>query len=279
MELGVGLPAVVPGTSADLILRWARDADAANFSTLGVHDRLAWDGFECLGVLNAAAAVTERIRLASLVLIAPLRPATLIASQAAAIQRLAQGRLTLGVGIGPRRDDYEAAGAAFGTRGRRLEDQLHELHQLWDAGLTRPRLLVGGGGDAALARMARHSDGYVHGGGPARAFKSAADRALTAWYDAGRTGQPRLVGTGYFALGGAEAEGKEFLRRYYRFVGPFAERIADGILTGKAEIEELAAGYAEAGCDELVLFPTVPRLDQLERLAEVAKGPASLGSR
>jgi alkanesulfonate monooxygenase SsuD/methylene tetrahydromethanopterin reductase-like flavin-dependent oxidoreductase (luciferase family) len=268
VELGVGLPSVVPGASADLILGWARDADAGRFSSLGVHDRLAWDGFECLGVLNAAAAVTERIRLASLVLIAPLRPAMLIASQAAAIQRLSQGRLTLGVGIGPRRDDYEAAGAAFGTRGRRLEDHLHEWHQLWDAGLDRPRLLVGGGGDAALARMARHAEGYVHGGGPARAFKTASDRALAAWYDAGRPGRPRLVGTGYFALGGAEAEGREFLRRYYRFVGPFAERIADGLLTSREAIAELSAGYAEAGCDELVLFPTVASIEQLHLLAE-----------
>ena len=85
-------------------------------------------------------------------------------------------------------------------------------------------------------------------------------------------GRPRLVGTGYFALGGAESEGKEFLRRYYRFVGPFAERIADGLLTSPEAIAELAAGYAEAGCDELVLFPTVAAIEQLELLAEIVKG-------
>jgi alkanesulfonate monooxygenase SsuD/methylene tetrahydromethanopterin reductase-like flavin-dependent oxidoreductase (luciferase family) len=275
LEIGVGLPAVVPGASADLLLEWAREADAGPFSSLGVHDRLAWDGFECLGVLNAAAAVTERIGLASLVLIAPLRPAALIASQAAAIQELSQGRLTLGVGIGPRRDDYEAAGAVFGTRGRRLEEQLHEFRRQWDMGLARPRLLIGGGGDAALARMARHAEGYVHGGGPARAFKSAVDRVLTAWYDSGRPGSPRLVGTGYFALGGRQAEGRDFLRRYYRFVGPFAERIADGVLTSGEAIGELRAGYAEAGCDELVLFPTVPALEQLKLLAETVGGAGS----
>lgn len=267
MEIGVGLPAVLPDASADLLLEWAREADAGPFSTLGVHDRLAWDGFECLGVLNAAAAVTERIRLASLVLIAPLRPAALIANQAAAIQELSQGRLTLGVGIGPRRDDYEAAGAAFGSRGRRLEEQLHEFRGHWDSGLARPQILIGGGGDAALARMARHAEGYVHGGGPTRAFKSAADRALAAWYDAGRPGKPRLVGTGYFALGGREEEGRVFLRSYYRFVGPFAERIADGILRSREEINELVAGYAESGCDELVLFPTVASIEQLHLLA------------
>jgi len=192
----------------------------------------------------------------------------LIARQAAAIQDLSGGRLTLGVGIGPRQDDYRAAGADFGTRGRRLEEQLHELRGYWDSGLARPRLLVGGGGDAALARMARHAEGYVHGGGPARAFKGAADRVLAAWYDAGRPGRPRLVGTGYFALGGRKGEGRDFLRHYYRFVGPFAERIAAGILTSRAEVDELAAGYAEAGCDELVLFPTVAAIEQLHLLAE-----------
>ena len=262
MEIGVGLPAVVPGATPELIEQWAREADAGPFSSLGCHDRLAWESIDCLTALLIAARATTRIRLASLVLIAPLRDPEVIAKAAAAI---GARRFTLGVGIGPREDDYLAAGADFHSRGRRLEEQLQVLPGLMVA--ARPELLVGGGGDAALDRMARLSDGYVHGGGPARAFKGAADRALAAWYDNGRTGKPRLVGTGYFALGGAEAEGKEFLRRYYRFVGPFNERIADGVLTNRAEIEELAGGYAEAGCDELVLFPTVPRLQQVELLA------------
>jgi len=261
LEVGVGLPAVVPGATLELIRDWAREAEAGPFSSLGCHDRRAWEAIDCFTALEAAARSTTRIRLASLVLIAPLRTAAEIVEAA----RSVGDRLTLGVGIGPREDDYLAAGAEFHSRGRRLEEQLRELPGLWPG--PAPELLVGGGGDPALDRMARLADGYVHGGGPARAFKGAADRALAAWYDNGRTGRPRLVGTGYFALGGAEAEGREFLRRYYWFVGPFAERIADGVLTSRAEIEELRAGYAEAGCDELVLFPTVPRLQQLELLA------------
>jgi alkanesulfonate monooxygenase SsuD/methylene tetrahydromethanopterin reductase-like flavin-dependent oxidoreductase (luciferase family) len=261
LEIGVGLPAVVPGATVELLEDWAREADRGPFSTLGCHDRLAWEAIECFSALEAAARVTKRIGLASLVLIAPTRTAETIATRSAAVG----DRLTLGVGIGPREDDYRTAGADFHTRGRRLEEQLHQLPGLWRG--SAPRLLIGGGGDVALDRMARMADGYVHGGGPARAFKVAADRALAAWYDQGRKEKPRLVGTGYFALGGAESEGKEFLRRYYRFVGPFNERIADGVLTSKAQIEELAGGYAEAGCDELVLFPTVPRLQQLELLA------------
>lgn len=265
MEVGVGLPSVIPGAAPALLRDWAQQADGGPFTTLGAHDRLAWDGIDCLAALAAVAAVTERIGLASLVLIAPLRTTDDIAAQIAAIDAKAGGRMTLGVGIGPRRDDYEAAGVSFGTRGRRLDEQLFELRERWDPG---PRLLVGGGGDAALARMARFSQGYVHGGGPPRAFRSAADRALAAWHDAGRPGRPRLVGTAYFALGGRDEEGAGFLRAYYSFVGPFAERIAAGLLTTAEEIAELAAGYSEAGCDELVLFPTVADIRQLEMLAE-----------
>lgn len=265
MDLGVGLPSVIPGAAPELLERWAEEADGGPFTTLGAHDRLAWDGIDCLTALARAAAVTERIGLASLVLIAPLRSTEAIAGEAARIEVMAPGRLTLGVGIGPRRDDYEAAGASFPSRGRRLDEQLFELRQHSDRG---HRLLVGGGGDAALARMARHSGGYVHGGGPPRAFRSAAERALTAWFDAGRPGRPRLVGTAYFALDGRAEDGAGYLRSYYRFVGPFAERIAGGLLRTAEEIAELSAGYAEAGCDELVLFPTVADIRQLELLAE-----------
>ena len=108
----------------------------------------------------------------------------------------------------------------------------------------------------------------MHGGGPPRAFAAAAERALAAWRDLGRPGRPRLVGTGYFALGPANERGLEEARAYYAFLGVFAERIAAGVLTTPASVLEFVRGYEEAGCDELVLFPTVAELEQLEVLAE-----------
>jgi hypothetical protein len=76
---------------------------------------------------------------------------------------------------------------------------------------------------------------------------------------------------GYFALG-EESDGEAYLRDYYAFTGPFADRIAAGLLRTPEEIRAFIQGYAEAGCDELVLFPTVAMLDQLDRLAEVLSG-------
>ena len=118
--------------------------------------------------------------------------------------------------------------------------------------------------------MARYGDGYMHGGGPPRAFAGAAAKALAAWSDLGRPGRPTLWGMGYFALGDGTAEtGAAYLRHYYAFTGPFAEKIAAGNLTSPGAIVDFVRGYEDAGCDELVLFPTATALDQIDRLAEV----------
>ena len=99
------------------------------------------------------------------------------------------------------------------------------------------------------------------------AFAGAATRAQAAWQDLGRPGRPRLWGQGYFALGDVE-RGNAYLRDYYAFAGPFAERIVAANLTSARAIKDFVRGYEEAGCDELVLFPTVAELDELKRLAE-----------
>ena len=117
--------------------------------------------------------------------------------------------------------------------------------------------------------MARYADGYAHNGGPPRAFARAAASALAAWSDLDRPGRPLLWGQGYFALGDEPTRARAYLRDYYAFTGPFAEKIAAGNLTSARAIRDFVRGYEEAGCDELILFPTVADLDQLERLAEV----------
>ncbi|HZU18063.1 MAG TPA: LLM class flavin-dependent oxidoreductase [Candidatus Dormibacteraeota bacterium] len=270
MRIGIGLPTTIAGAPAGLLVPWARAAEAGPFSSLAVHDRLAYDALDPLSALAVAAAVTERIRLAALVVIAPIRPAALLARQAASVQRLSAGRLVLGLGIGPRRDDYRLAGVPYPARGRILDRQLARLPGLWDG--HPPRLLLGGVSDRALLRMARHASGFVHSGGPPRAFRNAAVRALVAWSEAGRPGRPELWGLGYFALGpGAVERGRAQLLDYYGFSGGFATRIAAGLLASREEIGAFARAYAEAGCDELVLFPTVAELDQVHRLADAVE--------
>jgi alkanesulfonate monooxygenase SsuD/methylene tetrahydromethanopterin reductase-like flavin-dependent oxidoreductase (luciferase family) len=288
MRVGVGLPGTVPGANGQLLIQWAIEADQGPFSSLGVLDRLVYDSYEPLTMLAAAAAVTRRVLLATTIVIAPLRNTSLLAKTAASIDALSNGRLVLGLAVGARKEDYDAAGIEYRARGRHLSEQLATLRMIWEEGRFHPSsarsqgpaLLLGGQSDLGFARMARYTNGYVHGGGPPRAFARAADKARAAWLDAGRPGQPQLWAQGYFALGDEATieAGTNYLRDYYAFTGPFAERIASGILTTPQAIAQFIRGYEEAGCDELVLFPTVPDLVQLQRLAEVLNGLGRSGA-
>jgi alkanesulfonate monooxygenase SsuD/methylene tetrahydromethanopterin reductase-like flavin-dependent oxidoreductase (luciferase family) len=282
MHTGIGLPAGIPGTDGQLVIEWARKADEGPFSSLGVVDRLLYGNYDPLITLGAAAAVTQSVLLATTIVIGPLHNNTMLAKSAASLDALSSGRLVLGLAVGARKEDYVAAGIDYHSRGKRLEEQLANMRTLWEDGTLSPKstrnhgpdLLIGGTSDQVFARMARYTDGYVHGGGPPRAFARAADKARAAWQDAGRPGKPQLWAQGYFALGNpATVEaGLHYMKDYYAFTGPFAEKIAAGLLTTPQALAQFIRGYEEAGCDELVLFPTVSELAQLNQLADVLSG-------
>ena len=276
MRVGIGLPNGVPGTEAALLLDWARRAERGPFTSVGVIDRVAYDCYEPMAALAATATVTERVKLVTMVVIGPLRTTALLAKEAAFIDQISGGRLVLGLSVGARPEDYEAAGIDPRDRGRHLDRQLEDLREHWESGggprPARPEgpvVLVGGTSDRGFARMARYADGYVHGGGPPRAFARAAEKAIAAWRDAGRPGTPQLWGQSYFALGdGARERGLDYMRDYYAFTGPFADKIAEGLLATPQAVASQLRGYAEAGCDELVLLPAVADPEQVERLAD-----------
>ncbi|MDP8957278.1 MAG: LLM class flavin-dependent oxidoreductase [Actinomycetota bacterium] len=278
MRVGIGLPSAIPGTPAERIVEWARRADEGPFSSVGVLDRIVYDSFDPLVSLTAAAAVTSQIKLVTMVVIGPLRNAAVLAKEAASLNAMSGGRFVLGLGIGARAEDYTASGLETRNRGQRFAEQLLALKTYWEDDRVgphsgpprRPLLLAGGQSGEAFGRMARYADGYVHGGGPPRAFAGAASRARAAWSELGRPGRPPLWGQGYFALGAdAESAGAEYLRHYYAFTGPFAEKVAAANLTTPQAVIDFVRGYEEAGCDELVLLPTVADPTQLDRLADV----------
>lgn len=276
MRIGIGLPTSTPGASGPRMVDWAQRADQGPFSSLGVIDRVVYDSYDPLIALTAAAAVTSRVALCTMIAIGPLRRTVMLAKQAASLDALSGGRLVLGLSIGARREDYEAADAQYAGRGAQFSRQLAQLREVWDdasigpapATAGGPTVLVGGGSGPSFQRAARSADGYVHGGGPPRAFASAADKARAAWVEAGRAGQPALWGQSYFTLTDAAA-GDAYMRDYYAFTGGFVERIAAGLLTTPEAIREHCRGYADAGCDELVLLPATSNPEELDRLAEV----------
>lgn len=285
MELGIGLPTMIPGIAGADILTWASRSEELGYSSLGVLDRLMYDGYEPLMALAAAAGATSRIRLTTTILIAAYRnDRVLLAKQLASLDRLSGGRLVVGVAAGGRPDDFEACGTPYDGRGRRLDELLGDLRRSWagvSSGLVPgprcagggPRLLVGGHSATAMERAARFGDGWIAGGSSAAGYGELAARARAAWGDAGRDGRPRLVAIAYVALGaGAREQAERYLLDYYSFLGWKAEIAVKSVLTEARQLREFADGYRDAGCDELILFPCVPSPDQAYLIADAVLG-------
>jgi alkanesulfonate monooxygenase SsuD/methylene tetrahydromethanopterin reductase-like flavin-dependent oxidoreductase (luciferase family) len=283
MDVAIGLPATIPGVEREQLLEWARRADARGFSSLATLDRIVYPNYEPLIALAAAAAVTERIGLMTAILIAPYRAnAALVAKQAATLHHLSNGRLALGVAVGGREDDYTASGVDFHTRGQVFEEMLATWKRVWEgesfgtAGGVgpeppngRPGMLIGGSADVAFERAAEHADGWIMGGGTPDQFGQGLAKLRAAWEAAGRTDQPRTVALAYFALGdGAREAADAYLLHYYEWLGQYAQMVADSAATDAETVRQSVAGFADAGCDELVMFPSSPDPGQVDLLAE-----------
>ncbi|HZN12659.1 MAG TPA: TIGR03619 family F420-dependent LLM class oxidoreductase [Acidimicrobiales bacterium] len=90
----------------------------------------AW--LEPLTVLTAIAAATSRVRLATGILIAPLRPAAVLAKTVATLDQLSGGRVDLGVGTGWQREEYDAVGLDFDRRGQLLTETITSCRAFWE---------------------------------------------------------------------------------------------------------------------------------------------------
>ena len=286
MELGIGLPNAVAGTTGNQLTEWARAAEDAGFNTLGTIDRIVYPNYEPIVALSAAAAVTERIRLATDVMLGPLRqnPA-LVAKQVLSLDAVAGGgRAVLGIGLGGREDDYEVSGIDFSGRADWLESALPRIRAIWegDGDLESkvgprpigdgPTLLVGGYVDASLQRAARHAHGWTQGGATPDAFKESADQLNEYWQGEDRDGKPYTLALAYFSLGpDAEKNAEHSLGAYYAWLGEETKQQIVGSAAKDADtVKQYVSGFEAVGCDELILFPSASDPEQVTLLAEAA---------
>ena len=282
MRIGVGLPNPLPNTEGATLVEWARRSEDAGFSTLATIDRIVYPSYDSLISLAAAAAVTERIGLMTNILIAPARDAVLLAKEAASVDRLSGGRLTLGLAPGGRRDDFEVVDEEFETRGARFEQQLAVMGKIWRGeqlsdsaqpsvplpGREVP-ILIGGSSDRAVERTAKFGVGYTAGGGGPDMMAPIAEKVRKAWTESGRDGEPRLVALSYFALGPNAKEGSsKYLKDYYAFLGEWADGIAESAPTTPDALKALVTSFEDLGVHELILDPTIPELGQIDLLAD-----------
>jgi probable F420-dependent oxidoreductase len=157
--------------------------------------------------LSYVAANTERIRLATGMLILPQRSPLITAKELATLDVLSKGRVTLGVGIGWLREEFEAIGVPFEGRGRRTDEAIEAMRALWsqdqpsyegstvsfrDARMwpkplnRRIPIVIGGHGEAAARRAGRLGDGFFPGRSAPDEVRPLLQTMRQAAEDAGR---------------------------------------------------------------------------------------------
>lgn len=230
MQIGAVFPQTEIGNDRAGLRRWAETVEDMGYQHVlvfdhvlgaGVDTRPDWGGrytsdtpfHEVFVLLGFLAALTSRIELVTGVLVLPQRQTALVAKQAAEVDVLSGGRMRLGIGVGWNAVEFEALSEAFGNRGRRVDEQIEVLRELWarptityagkwhridNAGINplpprrRIPVWVGGNSEAALRRAGRLGDGWLPQRRPDDIARGMVERLRGYAGDAGR--DPDQVG-------------------------------------------------------------------------------------
>jgi alkanesulfonate monooxygenase SsuD/methylene tetrahydromethanopterin reductase-like flavin-dependent oxidoreductase (luciferase family) len=272
--IGIHLPQLVARPTADAVadaVECAVAAERLGYDAVSVNDHITYHGPWLDGptLLAAAAARTERIRLATTILLPSLRGAAVSAQTLTALRLLSGDRLIAGVGIGSHAADHELCGVPYERRGAALDEAIAELRARCPDG---PPIWIASWG-RALRRVARSGDGWV-----ASAFHCTPDAFREQWArlqqllaDEGRDPEafPNIVATLFFYVG-ADAE-RVVAERLAPLMGKApADLIPQCALGSADQVRERIEAFADAGAQQIHLWPAADPLAQIEALAELA---------
>jgi len=287
------MPVMEPGLDAGILRQWATLIDRGPFSSLCWGERIAFDNPECLTLLGALAAWTQRVPLITTVLVPQLHDPVLLAKSLATGDVISGGRLTVGVGVGGRHEDYLSVGADPKTQTiREMARRVAVMKTVWTGQKVTdsvlpvgprparpggPRLLVGTVGPKTLRSAAGWADGLA---GITLDLDAAKQNELfdvgrSAWAAAGKPA-PHLATSFWFALGepgAARAQMHRHLRHYMNWIpAGIVDAMAPhtGFAGTEDDLAEVLGSFAAIGADEIHLIPTSSDLEQLHRAADVA---------
>lgn len=288
------MPVMEADLDAALLKTWAQKVDDGPFSSLCWGERIAFSNPDSLTLLGALGAWTERVQLVTTVIVPQLHDPVLLAKALATGDMLCGGRLTVGLGVGGRDEDYHAVGADPSTQTMRgMAERVAIMRRVW-AGekITEsvlpvgpspvraggPALLVGTIGPKTLRSAAAWADGLAGTTLDLDVAKQDElyDVARTAWSAAGKP-KPHLATSFWFAMGpqdSARAQVHTHLRRYMNWIPvEFVDAIAPttGWAGTEDDLADVLRRFADIGTDEVHLIPTSSDLDQLSRVADVVK--------
>ena len=293
MKIGMALPAQVEGVTRADVLGFAERAERHGLDSVWVLDRLVYDSLAPLPLLAATAAVTRRVRIGTSILLATLWSPLLLAKELATIDRLSEGRLIVGMAVGGREPDFQAAGVPMRARGRRLEETVALLKQAWTGGPVdhdgrafqvhlpplgprtvqqpSPPVWLGGFAEEAVRRAVRLGDGYIAGGrGPEHA-RQVVPLVRRMAGEAGRNPASfPIASLVYFCLDSDPDRALKTIGEYIQtYYGRLIFEPREGAVYGRAaQAAARMKEYADLGVDTLILVPVGNEPEQVDRLAE-----------
>jgi alkanesulfonate monooxygenase SsuD/methylene tetrahydromethanopterin reductase-like flavin-dependent oxidoreductase (luciferase family) len=289
LDIAIGLPTNLRNVRRDRVAEWAQRAEEYGFTTLGMGERLTFDGWDWCVSLMAAAAVTTRVRLLSNIVILPIHPVGVLAKQALSLDAYSEGRLMLGVGPGAPVYDYDVAVSPRAGRIARFEEHMVTLRKLWRGesqvpGLRPigppavreggPPLLIGALGPKALRRVGEFADGlttWSFGADPVE-VRAMFDIVEDSWREFERQGSPWLMAGCYYSVGpNAQGDLDAYIRDYYPAIydGPVEDLIKGIRTTDDQFIRDTVHRFEDIGCNEFLFQPINDGMHHLERLAEL----------
>jgi alkanesulfonate monooxygenase SsuD/methylene tetrahydromethanopterin reductase-like flavin-dependent oxidoreductase (luciferase family) len=262
-----------------------RRAEATGADSLWAVDHLYWPHpiAEAFTTLSVAATATTRPLLGTCVLQLPLRPSSIVAKQATALQHLSDGRFVLGMGVGIHEHEYMRAGVDYGRRGQLMDEGVAGLRRAWagpDEGgadyVQEPAsapipLWFGGASPAARRRAAALGDGWVPLFLAPDEYGSALAALRRETAEAGRDPEAVQAGVVVFASVGDDEQapvlGAQWLSELYRLPPKAFHR---HLVAGTPETCATALGrYADAGARHiLVMVAGSPAVEHFGQLRE-----------
>lgn len=286
------MPVMEPALDRATLKAWAQLVDGGPFSSLCWGERIAFDNPESLTLLGALAAWTERVRLVTTVVIPQLHDPVMLAKQLATGDLLCDGRLTVGIGVGGRHEDYRAVGADPATQTmRQMADRVAVMKRVWsgenvtDATLPvgpppvqqgGPELQVGTLGPKTVRSAAAWASGLAGTTLDLDVDKQNElfDVARDAWRDAGKAA-PHLATSFWFAIGDGDAPRAQVHRHLLRYMNWIPSEFVDAMAptTGFAGTTEDLRGvlqrFADIGTDEVHLIPMSSDIGQVREVADM----------
>lgn len=283
---------------AETLQTWARVIDSGPFSSLCWGERIAFDNPHSLTLLGAVAAWTDRVRLVTTVVVPQLHDPVMLAKALATGDLLCGGRLTVGLGVGGREEDYRAVGADPASQTMRgMADRVAVMRRVWAGEKVTesvlpvgpapvqsggPRLLVGTIGPRTVRSAAQWADGLA-----GTTLDLDVDRqnelfdvARTAWAQAGKPA-PHLATSFWFAIGEGDTPREQVHRHLLRYMNWIPANVVDAMapMTGWAgterELLDVLRRFEDIGTDEIHLIPTSSDVEQVRKIAEVVNEFAS----